>query len=48
LAPIKQHFNESQANAIFRNPKRIISLALFFIAKVVVLRDDDNLSVLKK
>lgn len=44
---LAKHFNESQANALFRNPKRIIYRALLPLVKVVVLHDDDNLSVLK-
>jgi hypothetical protein len=44
---LTKHFNESQANALFRNPKRIISPALLSLAKVVILRNDDNLSILK-
>jgi hypothetical protein len=47
-AGLAKYFNESQATALFRNPKRIIiSPALLPLAKVVVLHDYDNLSVLK-
>jgi hypothetical protein len=46
-ARLGKHFNESQANALFGNPKRIISPALLPLAKVVVLHDDGNLSVFK-
>jgi hypothetical protein len=42
-----KHFNESQANALFRDPKRVIFPALLPLAKVVILCDDGNLSVLK-
>jgi hypothetical protein len=47
-AELAKYFNESQANVLFRNPKRIIiSPALLPLTKVVVLHYDDNLSVLK-
>ena len=46
-AGLEKHFNESQGNALFRNSKRTISPTLLPLAKVVVLRDDGNLSVFK-
>jgi hypothetical protein len=46
-ARLEKHFNESQVNALFRNSKRTISPTLLPLAKVVVLRDDGNLSVFK-
>jgi molybdopterin-guanine dinucleotide biosynthesis protein A len=44
---LTKHFNESQANDFFINPKRTISTTLLPLAKVVVLHDDGNLLVLK-
>jgi hypothetical protein len=44
---LAKHFNEFQANALFRDPKRVIFPALLPLSKVVVLCDDGNLSVLK-
>ncbi|KAG6746313.1 hypothetical protein POTOM_050853 [Populus tomentosa] len=44
---LAKHFNESQAHAIFRDPKRVIFPALLPLAKVGVLCDDGNLSILE-
>jgi len=44
---LAKYFNESQANALFKDPKRVIFPALLPQAKVMVLCDDGNLSVLK-
>jgi hypothetical protein len=43
---LRKHFNESQANALFRNPKRIISHVLFFMARVTILQASLFLQVL--
>nr|XP_034931162.1 uncharacterized protein LOC118061724 [Populus alba] len=44
---LAKHFNESQAHALFRDPKRVIFPALLPLAKVGVLYDDGNLSILE-
>jgi len=44
---LAKNFNKSQANFFFKNLKRIISPTILSLAKVVILCDDGNLSILK-
>ncbi|KAG5222370.1 Plant mobile domain family [Salix suchowensis] len=44
---LARHFNESQAHALFRDPKRVISPVLLPLTKVGILYDNGNLPILE-
>jgi len=44
---LTKYFNESQANVLFKNPKRIKYHPLFFMARVVILYDAGKLSAIR-
>jgi len=44
---LTKYFNESQANVLFQNPKRIKYHLLFSMVEVVILYDAGKLSVIR-
>jgi hypothetical protein len=44
---LTKYFNESQANVLFKNSKRIKYHPLFFMAGVVILYDAGKLSAIR-